>query len=57
MLLRGVDMIVKTVKSCSFLILMGSMRLISVKLTNYVEHVSEYGVHWNFFFTLAIVKV
>ena len=33
------------------------MRLISVKSTNYVEHESEYGRHWNFFFTIVVVKV
>ena len=48
---------IKTAKQSSFLILMGLARLISVKSTNYVEHISEYGVHWNFFFTLAFVKV
>jgi hypothetical protein len=48
---------IRTAKQSSFLILMGIGRLISVKSTNYVEHITEYGIHWNFFFTLAIVKV
>lgn len=39
------------------LVVLGLGRLASIKMSGYHEHVTEYGVHWNFFFTLAIVRV
>lgn len=32
---------------------MGLLRLVTHKGLEYQEHVSEYGIHWNFFFTLS----
>jgi len=52
-----VSRILKSLTSTAPLWLLGFGRLLSVKGTGYHEHVTEYGVHWNFFFTLAIVRV
>jgi len=49
--------LVKCLKSCVPLLVLGMARLGMFAMTGYHDHVTEYGVHWNFFFTLAAVKI
>jgi glucosaminylphosphatidylinositol acyltransferase len=49
--------VMATFRSCIPLLLLGGARVLTTKATDYQEHVSEYGVHWNFFITLAFVQV
>ena len=39
------------------LALLGLIRLIMIELSNYPQHASEYGIHWNFFLTLSCLPV
>jgi phosphatidylinositol glycan class W len=39
------------------LIVIGLIRIIANQELDYQEHVSEYGVHWNFFFTMGVLAL
>ncbi|KAJ3424908.1 phosphatidylinositol-glycan biosynthesis class w protein [Anaeramoeba flamelloides] len=46
------------IKGCLYsypLVIVGLCRFLTLILTNYQRHFSEYGVHWNFFYTLASI--
>lgn len=47
----------KLLVGCLPLFILGFSRLVVTKEINYQEHVTEYGVHWNFFITLAVTKI
>ena len=47
----------KWLKTSFPLAVCGLIRILLIKGTNYHEHVTEYGVHWNFFFTLSLMPV
>eukprot|EP00850_Spirogloea_muscicola_P013443 SM000091S24601 [mRNA] locus=s91:278338:283524:- [translate_table: standard] len=46
-----------SLKTVSPLLFLGVARVVSTKSIDYQEHVGEYGVHWNYFFTLAAVAL
>ncbi|SPO02397.1 related to human G protein-coupled receptor [Cephalotrichum gorgonifer] len=47
--------LVRSLRHSLSLLVLGVIRTLSIKGLDYAEHVSEYGVHWNFFFTLGLL--
>jgi phosphatidylinositol glycan class W len=43
--------------AASPMLVIGVVRFIAMKGVQYQEHVSEYGTHWNFFLTIAVVSL
>ncbi|CAH8858430.1 unnamed protein product [Trichobilharzia szidati] len=37
-------------------IILGLLRTFFVQMTNYQQSITEYGVHWNFFYTVGIIR-
>ncbi|XP_054007665.1 uncharacterized protein LOC128891839 [Hylaeus anthracinus] len=47
----------QSAKSCIPLLILGFGRSVAIEIMGYQKHVTEYGIHWNFFITLAFVKI
>ncbi|KAG0185249.1 hypothetical protein DFQ28_009648 [Apophysomyces sp. BC1034] len=46
---------IKSIRSAAVILTLGFLRLLLTKGVDYQEHNSEYGLHWNFFFTLGFL--
>ncbi|KAJ3065170.1 Glucosaminyl phosphatidylinositol (GlcN-PI) nositol acylation protein, partial [Quaeritorhiza haematococci] len=49
--------LMQSLKVSAPLLLLGYARTVSTKSVNYQEHHSEYGIHWNFFYTLGFIPI
>lgn len=52
-----VSLIGNSVMKALSVLALGAIRLVSVKSLEYQEHVTEYGIHWNFFITLGVLPI
>lgn len=46
-----------TIKTCLIIAIIGVGRLLLLWVFSYNQPVTEYGVHWNFFLTIAVVRL
>lgn len=52
-----IQLIITNFRKALPMLILGFIRFVSVKGLEYQEHVTEYGVHWNFFITLGLLPV
>lgn len=50
-------LIISNIQKSVPMLVFGVIRLMSVKSLEYQEHVTEYGIHWNFFITLGLLPI
>lgn len=43
-------------RPCFILMTLGILRTVIIRGIDYQQHITEYGVHWNFFITLSVTK-
>ncbi|XP_075731002.1 glucosaminyl-phosphatidylinositol-acyltransferase PIGW isoform X4 [Rhipicephalus microplus] len=55
--IKSIQNVFKAVRGSVALVILGMLRLFMVTVLNYQNPVHEYGVHWNFFFTLASTRI
>ncbi|KAI9332038.1 GWT1-domain-containing protein [Zopfochytrium polystomum] len=53
----GVQNLMKSLRISVPVLIIGGLRTVLTKGVNYQEHVTEYGLHWNFFYTLGLIPV